>query len=65
MSDVRASVDAASDSTPQGEDSEPEDVPDELVKVMVVEDNMVNRKILVKILSSKLVSNHVVFCANW
>jgi len=33
---------------------EDEDEPEEVVKVMVVEDNMVNRKILVKILTSKL-----------
>jgi PleD family two-component response regulator len=29
--------------------------PEEIVKVLVVEDNVVNRKILVRILSSKLV----------
>jgi CheY-like chemotaxis protein len=37
----------------EGEEEE-EEVPEELIKVMVVEDNMINRKILVKILSSKL-----------
>jgi len=41
----------------EAEDEEPEP-PEEIVKVLVVEDNVVNRKILVRILSSKLVCRH-------
>lgn len=57
--DVRGSMDLESPMELPGGKEEVEEVeeePEELVKVMVVEDNMVNRKILVKILSSKLVS---------
>jgi len=36
-----------------GQESEEDEEPEEAVKVMVVEDNMVNRKILVKILTSR------------
>lgn len=51
------------DDTPGLEDEEDEEEEeeesDEVVKVMVVEDNMVNRKILVKILTSKLANESV------
>lgn len=58
LSDVRVSMDADSpyDVAGNQEVEEVDEEPEELIKVMVVEDNMVNRKILVKILSSKLVS---------